>query len=277
MPKDLVLVRHGQSEGNIVQRAFKDGPGMEIPPGFNQTHDWLYRLTPEGIEQAKAAGQWLLREFGPLEVAFDERYTSSYIRTRETAIHIGGPACTWLIDDRLTERDWGIYNAVPPNERDQHFPHTQRIREQSSLRWRPDGGEALMSEVLLRFRNWLDTLHREQSNKRVMAVTHGELMWVARYVIERMLPEEWEAVETDKSQRIFNCDIIWYSRTNPKDPDDVTEFMSWRRIIRPTDEANSPYDGQWVKLDGKRRLSGDQLAKIVESIPHIFPRTEIQA
>lgn len=271
MPHDLVFVRHGQSEGNLVQRAFKDAEGMEVPQAFMDTHDWRYRLSSEGVEQAKAAGKWLLDHCGPIEEYFDERYVSPYIRTRETALHVGGTACTWLIDDRLPERDWGVYNSVLPHEREEHFPHSTKIRELSSLRWRPDGGEALMSEVLLRFRDWLDTLHREQADKRVLAVAHGELIWVARYVLERMLPEEWEEADEDKTQRIYNCDILWYSRLNPDDPNDISDYLSWRKIIRPTNQGDAPFGGDWVKLDGKRRFNGIQLADAVNAVPRVFP------
>lgn len=271
MPGELVFVRHGQSEGNIVQRAFKDGNGMEIPPGFMDIPDWKYRLTPQGVDEAEAAGEWINNNIGPVETAFDEYYASPYIRTRETALHIGGAACNWLLDDRLRERDWGIYNSVSPAERETIFPHTERMRKLSSLRWRPDGGEALTSEVLLRYRDWQTTLHREQAEKRVIAVSHGEFMWVARYDIERMLPEEWETANEDKSQRMFNCSIIWYTKTNPENPNDVRSKLTWRRIIRPTDEVTSPYGGDWVELPGKRRMSREELKQSVEAVPRIFP------
>jgi broad specificity phosphatase PhoE len=273
MPQHLVFIRHGQSEGNIVQRAFREGAGMEVPSTFIDTHDWQYRLSPDGVEQAEAAGQWLRENVGPVESYFDERFVSPYIRTRETALHIGGLSCSWLIDDRLPERDWGIYNSVHPSERHTAFPHTEQIRKLSSLRWRPDGGESLTGEVLLRFRDWLDTLHREQSGRRVLAVTHGELMWMARYVIERMLPEEWEAADKDASQRIFNCDILWYTRTNPADPTDVNKYLKWRRIIRPTGQGTAPFDGEWVELPGKRYFSGRELANMVNEVPRMFERT----
>ncbi len=274
MPRDLVFVRHGESEGNLVQRAFKYGEGIEIPPRFMETHDWQYRLSPKGVEQAQAAGQWLSEQFGEVSEAFDERYVSPYIRTRETALHIGGAACQWLSDDRLPERDWGVYNSVLPSERAKHFPHSERMRSLSSLRWRPDGGEALMSEVLLRYRDWQETLHREQEDNRVIAVTHGEFMWVARYVIERMLPEEWEEADEDKAQRLTNCSILWYSRANPDDPEDVSKSLTWRKIIRPDDIDSSPFGGEWVKLQGKRRFSGDDLSAQVEAVPRIFSDDE---
>jgi len=34
MPTDLVLIRHGQSEANIVQRRFKEDPRAQAPDGF---------------------------------------------------------------------------------------------------------------------------------------------------------------------------------------------------------------------------------------------------
>lgn len=270
MPRDLVFVRHGESEGNIVQRAFKEGREFDIPESFMNTHDWQYRLSPKGVEQAKMAGEFLVSQFGDIEQSFDEKYVSPYIRTRETALHIGGASCSWLIDDRLPERDWGIYNSVDPSERSMHFPHSERMRELSSLRWRPDGGEALMSEVLLRFRDWLDTLHREQEDNNVIAVTHGELMWVARYVLERMLPEEWEEADSDKSQRLTNCSIIWYSRTNPSDSEEVSKSLRWRKIVRPDDIESSPFGGEWVELEGKRWFSGADFEDMISKIPRIF-------
>lgn len=274
MPKDLVFVRHGQSEGNLAQQAFKEGRALDIPEEFFECPDWQYRLTPEGVAQAQAAGHWLVEEFGgPLEETFDAHFVSPYFRTRETAAHVGGAACRWLTDDRLPERDWGVYNSVHPNERSVHFPHTERMRKLSSLRWRPDGGEALMSEVLLRFRDWLGTLGREQKGKRVIAVTHGELMWVARYVLERMLPEEWELSDEDKTQRLYNAAILQYSRVNPNDPEEVADRLRWRRIICPWDETKSAFGGEWVELPGKRYLSGPELEKMVEQRPRIFGDT----
>lgn len=270
MPIDLVFVRHGQSEGNIVQRSFKYGDGMDLPEGFFNTHDWRYRLTADGVMQAEIAGKWLHEQFGDISKAFDERYVSPYIRTRETALHLGGLDCSWLVDDRLPERDWGVYNSVHPDDRHKHFPHSERMKEVSSLRWRPDGGEALMSEVLLRFRDWLDTLHREQNEKRVLAVAHGELIWVARYVLERMLPEEWEEADGDEKQRLTNCCIVWYSRRNPNKPSEISKSIRWRRIIRPDDLDSSPFGGEWVELDGKRRFTGSDLKSMVDSVPRMF-------
>ena len=273
MPQDLILVRHGQSEGNVVIHSLQNGEELDIPIAFSRTHDWQYRLSSKGVDQAKSAGDWLEDQFGPIADSFNERYASPYMRARETALHLGGLATKWLLDDRLTERDWGVYNSVPYNERSLHFPHTEKMREISPLKWRPDGGEALMGEVLLRFRDWFDDIKKEQNGKRVLAVSHGELMWVARYVIEQMLPEEWEEAESDKSQQIYNCDIYWYSRVNPLDSSDVSDNLSWRRIIRPTisNQEDAPYGGAWVKLQEKRYMNGAELESSIKTSPRIFP------
>src|SRR6476620_2660087 len=107
MPNHLVFVRHGQSEANIVQNAEKDGLPLLAPEGFYDYHDWAYRLSDLGIQQAKTAGEWILRNIGDPKYYFDRCYVSPFLRARETAAYVGGPACEWLIDERLKERDWG--------------------------------------------------------------------------------------------------------------------------------------------------------------------------
>ena len=65
-------------------------------------------------------------------------------------------------------------------------------------------------------------------------------MGIARYNIERMLPEQFEELERDKSQDVKNCAIFHYSRVNPTDPADVRDRPSFRRLVNPTDEPSSP-------------------------------------
>ncbi len=272
-PETLVFVRHGESEWNIISRTFEDGRTMDVPEDFMKVHDWQYRLSPKGVAQAEAVNRYLVNAYGDPAEYFDEHLVSPYIRPRETAAYVGGLACQWVIDDRLAERDWGIYNMVHPGEREKHFPHTERMREVSRLRWTPDGGESLTSGVLLRVQNLRNTLNLEQADKRVIAVTHGEFMWMVRYVIEGMLPEEWEAAHADKAQRLYNASLLMYTRANPEDPTDIAPNMRWRKIVCPWDESLSPFGGEWVELPGKRRFSGQQLLDTVHQVPRIFDQT----
>ena len=270
MPLDLVLVRHGLSEANIIQRSEKaDRPHPDLAQGYGR-QDYLQRLSQEGIVQAEIAGRWL-REHVIAPEDFDERYVSPFNRTMDTARHLGGPDSGWLPEFRLIERDWGQYGATPKQDRPELFPHTDRAKEEASFFARLDGGESI-GDVAYRVRDFMDTLSRDMGDKRVLAVTHGELMWAARFVIERMLPQEWQALDLDRGLRIGNCCIMWYSRTNPEDPGEVRGALSagWLRMVDPVEPERSPYGGQWQELPGKRRFTGRQLEAITEQTPRIL-------
>lgn len=265
MPNNLIFVRHGESELNVMHRHEKRDVEYEKPQGHDELHDWQFRLSPKGVEQAKAAGKWLLQHaIAPED--FDHRYVSTFMRARETAAHVGGVDALWKVDDRLKERDWGIYGATPFEDRAGLFASTERLRGLSSLYTRLDGGESLGDNVLVRIRDWLGTLHRDAEGQSALAVAHGELIWTARYIIERMLPEEWDEVEEDKSQKIRNCSITWYSRVNPTDPEEISKHIKWRKMIYPDNESQSPFGGEWVELPGKRYFSGEMLLESVEKV-----------
>jgi NAD+ kinase len=59
MPMDLVLVRHGQSEQNLVSHLTRMGDETLYTEAFRERHGSQHRLTPKGREQAVAAGEWL--------------------------------------------------------------------------------------------------------------------------------------------------------------------------------------------------------------------------
>lgn len=60
MPIDLVLVRHGESEGNLAhQRAHAGDHSVFSNVHFKAKHNPQWRLTDKGCEQAIAAGKYL--------------------------------------------------------------------------------------------------------------------------------------------------------------------------------------------------------------------------
>lgn len=270
MPNNLVLVRHGESEANVAQRLEREGNRAEIPKQFWDRHDWQHRLSLKGVEQARAAGNWLVENFGDLNENFDRRYVSPFIRTRETARYMGGLSCNWLKDDRLIERAWGTYGATPLEDRPEIFAHTEKLREQSSLYTQYDNGESIGYNTIFRVRDWFDTLHRDMNGKNVLAVTHGEFMWASRYILDNMLPEEWDIHDKDKSQRLNNCTVLHYSRVHPQ-TGEIARSLSWRRMIYPDNETGSPFNGDWQALPGKRYIEPTDLLGGVEAVPRIFP------
>jgi NAD+ kinase len=64
MPLDLVLVRHGESEGNVASRFAEAGDNSVFSEEFCNRHNSRLRLTDRGRQQASAAGDWIKRNIG---------------------------------------------------------------------------------------------------------------------------------------------------------------------------------------------------------------------
>lgn len=264
MPLDLVLVRHGKSEANCIQKLETHTSAEQR---VAQRADWQQRLACEGAEQARIAGAWLEAEFGgPIDTVFDKKYVSHFVRTTETALHLAGSETKgWRYDKRIVERSWGTFGATSREEQKEAFRRTVERREVDPLYTAVDGGEALATDVLLRWRNFVETLHREASGQRVLAVTHGELMWVARFDLERMLPEEW--IELDSTQKIRNCAVLHYTRQNPHDPADIAPRLKWMRLIYPDVPSESPYDGEWQEIVNHREYDAADFEARLKAFP----------
>jgi broad specificity phosphatase PhoE len=261
MPEHLVLVRHGQSEANIVQKRFKQEPTAIAPAGFFDRHDSRMRLSPAGREQARSAGVWLRRNG---LATFDRYYVSPHARTAETAaaLALNGQ---WALDVRWRERDWGEFGVLNEVDRADRFGLSQKLREQNKWYWCPPGGESLATGVHGRFRDILDTLHREAAGRRVLAVTHGEMIDVARFVLERLTPEQWLVQDDDPAHAVRNCQIVHYTRRNPHDGA-LDPKVRWMRSVCPWDPAASWNGGQWTEIH-RRLYTDDELTTMVETFP----------
>jgi broad specificity phosphatase PhoE len=269
MPLELILVRHGESEANIVHKQERtDSPHPKTSDVYERP-DWLQRLSAKGVSQAKGAGEWL-KANGLGHETFARCYASTFMRARETALHIGGDNSHWLLDDRLKERDWGEFGATPKDMREAIFPHSFKSQQNNKWYARYNGGESLADNVLMRARDFIGTLHRDMANSRVMVVSHGEFMMTMRYLIERMLPEEWLANEEDAAQNLRNCSIIHYSRIDPNDSTNISAHISWMRIIYPDDENASPYGGKWQRVSEKRFVSAGELSEQIKYAPNLI-------
>jgi broad specificity phosphatase PhoE len=159
-PKRIILVRHGESEGNA------DRTRSEFLP------DYKFDLTPKGIEQAREAGREIKRVIGAETV---HAYVSPYYRTRRTYAYILGSIKDRVVksfeDPRLREQDWGHLRSPHVNkkidrERDKFGPFYYRI---------PDGESG--ADVYDRVSTFLETLHRDFEKtdyaQNTLIVTHG--------------------------------------------------------------------------------------------------------
>lgn len=266
MPLDLVLVRHGESEGNVAFGHSRRGSTHCFTPEFLARHCSQWRLTLTGQQQAEAAGIWIRQHLSPL---FDRYYVAEYLRAMETAAHLGFADAEWSCEFYLRERDWGIFASMSFQERRERYAEDMKRRELDSFFWTPPGGES-MADLCLRIDRVLDTLHRECSDKRVLIVCHGEVMWGFRVRVERMSQECYRELDQSRDVRIkmHNCQILHYTRRNPL-TGRLASTLGWMRSICPHD-LNLCYP-DWQPIQRSRYSNADLLAAAEK-----FPRLRLE-
>lgn len=208
-PDDIAIVRHGESAGNVARAAAEAAghPIIALP-----SRDMDVPLSPLGERQARALGRWI----GALPAA--ERptvlLTSPYIRSRETAglaleaARIDRDEITFVVDERLREKEFGILDRLTNLGIQQQYPEQAEFRTAlGKFYHRPPGGES-WCDVILRLRSVIDTLTRDIRRERVYIVTHQVVVLCFRYLLERMTEEQILAI--DRTQAIANCSVTSY-------------------------------------------------------------------
>jgi NAD+ kinase len=266
LPIDLVLVRHGQSEGNAAKRLSEKGDDSVFTDAFRNRHSASFRLTDRGREQAQKAGVWLREEFWP-KPKFDRYITSEYIRAMETSGLLGIPDVEWFCDFYITERDWGDLDILPEDERRKKFGAAMERRKTEPFFWRPPNGESF-AQLCLRVDRTLQTLHRECEKKRVLIVCHGEVMRAFQVRLERMSQVRFKELtfSANHEDRIHNCQILHYTRKDPN-TGKLTPFVGWVRAIRPTDIPLWKTEWRTIK---RPRYSNKDLLDVVSQNPSMI-------
>jgi broad specificity phosphatase PhoE len=159
-PKRIILIRHGESEGNVDRLVYSQKP------------DFALLLSPKGREQAGAAGLQLKELVKDESIQF---YVSPLFRTiltfRNIVKDIPATQYQWQEEPRLREQEWGHLrsleqcNAVD-KERDHYGTFYFRI---------PDGESA--ADVYDRVSDFFHTLFRDFQKdgfpQNAVMVTHG--------------------------------------------------------------------------------------------------------
>ncbi len=249
MPRDLILVRHGESEGNVVQEAAKRGDKRQMTEEYLARSAADYRLSVDGRTQASRAGQWI-RDWMDKEGFgdFDRMYCSPFARARETAATLALPRAEWQLEPLLRERDWGLWEGLDKTATAERFPISTGQKVRNKFLWRPECGENT-PDVDTRAREMLGTFARELPGRRVICVTHEDVMWAFRFRLEKMTVEEWLQHETSElpEHQIVNCAVLHYTRVAEDgtagakflrvrlvDPADPSTSNTWQSITRPT-------------------------------------------
>jgi NAD+ kinase len=265
MPIDLVLVRHGESEGNLAYRLAEQGDGRWFRPGspFLDRHSSRWRLTDRGREQALLAGDWIRQNISP---TFDRYFVAEYLRAMETAAYLGFPHASWHCEFYLRERDWGRFGSMSHEERRQRFAEDLRQQELDRFFWTPPSGES-MATLCLRIDRVLNTLHRECSDQRVLLVCHGEVMWAFRVRLERLSQVEYQRLDCSRSplDKIHNCQILHYTRRHPVEGT-LASYLNWKRSVCPWDTGRSSNDWQSIQ---RLRCSNEDLLAVVQRTPQV--------
>jgi len=216
-PKLLVLVRHAESEGNVLsvaQRANLD------------TATYAYKLTERGRKQAKITSEFLRKKIG----LFDVYYVSYYERSKET-MRIMYPKARVYEDPRLAEGQRGIWHVLTKKQVARKFPWEIIRKEREGLyHYRPWGGEN-WPDIELRIHSFLGTLSRDCEDKKVIIVVHGHWLILFQKLIHHFSIEE--ALKKQKADFFKNASLTIYEGKNKQSRLILKEenFVPWEGKI----------------------------------------------
>jgi broad specificity phosphatase PhoE len=203
-PRELWLLRHGQSVGNVARDAARQQllETLEIAE-----RDMDVPLSDLGREQAQAFGRWL----GQQDRRPDVVLTSPYVRAVQTAELALAAARLDLpvhLDERLRERELGVLDLLTTKGVEARFPgEANRRARLGKFYHRPPGGESWV-DVALRIRSLRDSLGREHLDKRVLMVCHEVVVVIWRYLIEDL--DEQRALALSREHPLANCALTTY-------------------------------------------------------------------
>ena len=176
MDRILVLVRHGQSEWNL----------LNLFTGWRDVD-----LSPKGIDEAKAAGKRLKAK----GLKFGIAYTSVLKRAQRTLdlmlAELGQTGLTTFRDQALNERDYGDLSGLNKDDARKKWGEEQVHTWRRSYATAPPGGESLRDTGA---RVWPYYLHEIQPHvmrgEGVLISAHGNSLRALIMALEGLSPDE---------------------------------------------------------------------------------------
>lgn len=206
--RSLILVRHGQSEGNVAAESAERERLERIAVPARDPDITLSEL---GREQAGAVGRWLSA------LPDDERpqvaWTSPYRRARETAeiaLDVAGAELAFRVDERLRDRDMGITDMLTRAGIESSHPEEAERREWlGKFYYRPPGGES-WADVAQRVRGVLTDIAHTERHDRVLVTAHDVVIMLFTYVAEGL--DEESVLERARTDGLKNAAICRLER-----------------------------------------------------------------
>lgn len=189
-PKRVILIRHGESQGNVNKSMYANVPDCKL------------QLTPKGIEQAREAGKELQALVGNESVCF---YVSPFVRSRETHKYLregfhDEQVLYYREDPRIREQEWG--NFQDPGEMEKVM---EERREIGAFFYRFPTGES-GADVFDRVSTFLETLYRDMQKglcgENAIIVSHGLF---CRLFLTRFY--HWPVEKFHKLWNFRNCEF----------------------------------------------------------------------
>lgn len=203
-PSRLVLVRHGESVGNLADAAARKNGAARLDL---HERDADVELSDAGRDQASALGAWMAdAEQIPALVL-----SSPYARAHETARRaVADTSLDVVLDERLRERDLGLFDGMTgAGIRSDYADEAERRKRVGKFYYQPPSGES-WADVVLRVRSLLADLRHGCEDAEVWMFTHQAVIMSFRYVLEGLT--EQELLEIDRTSTIPNASMTSYRR-----------------------------------------------------------------
>lgn len=231
-PRHLVLVRHGESEGDVRRKL---GTHALIHPNDE-------KQTEAGHRQSQITGRWIAKYI--MQVydfkKFDTYLTSPLIRTKQSAESLGFGG-DWIKEPRLTERNRGDIQGLTKQQHKEKFPDSYQSMKGHPFYWVPPGGESILA-VSHRFGELVDDL---ANTNNVLIMTHRDVIWAAHVPLDKLALDKIEDVNTDS---IHNGQVVHYTNINPTSGVVEGAELTWKRSVDPSSDTSANQVNDWVQI-----------------------------
>lgn len=206
-PSQLVLVRHGESRGNVADRAAREAQALRLEL---DVRDADMPLSDLGVQQAAALGRYIATQ--PPDEQPTTLIASPYARALGTAQGIvegAGLALTIELDERVRERELGVFDGLTGEGIRSLYPEEATRRHWvGKFLYRPPSGES-WADVVLRVRQLMLNLSlTPDAYQRVWVVTHQAVILAFRMALEGLT--EAQVLDIDRGQPLPNCSTTRY-------------------------------------------------------------------
>ena len=236
-PKQIWIVRHGESAGNVARDAADLAGHARIDIA---ERDVDVPLSALGQQQSEALAAW----FGDLPVAEqpDVILASPYKRALRTAETIARQLSTRSglkvsVDERLREKEFGVLDRLTRHGIQELHPDQAEFRRVlGKFHHRPPAGES-WCDVILRLRSMLDTISLHYADRRVLIVAHQVVVLCMRYIIENL--SEQQILDVDRHGDVSNCGVTEYVAETDKEVGGALVLTRYN-FVAPLVEAGAP-------------------------------------